>query len=163
MSSREWRHRIEDILDAIMEIQSFVAGATLEQFKTDAKTVKAVAADLMIIGEARHCSADAACARALQRLHSVQHHRQRVGQGGTGCSARGDRRGDRRRARSAASAHQVAVEPRDQALFDVALVRRLGDRVPFLRIDHQLGRHVERLQRVPAVGGLHHRYDRRAA
>lgn len=52
MSSREWRHRIEDILDTITEIQSFVAGATLEQFKTDAKTLKAVAADLMIIGEA---------------------------------------------------------------------------------------------------------------
>ena len=52
MSSREWRNRIEDILDAITEIQSFVAGATLEQFKTDAKTLKAVAADLMIIGEA---------------------------------------------------------------------------------------------------------------
>ncbi len=34
------------------EIQSFVAGATLEQFRTDAKTLKAVAADLMIIGEA---------------------------------------------------------------------------------------------------------------
>jgi uncharacterized protein with HEPN domain len=52
MSSREWRHRIEDILDAIAEIQSFVGGATQEQFKTDAKTLKAVAADLMIIGEA---------------------------------------------------------------------------------------------------------------
>lgn len=52
MSSREWRHRIEDILDAIAEIQSFVAGATQEQFATDAKTLKAVAADLMIIGEA---------------------------------------------------------------------------------------------------------------
>lgn len=52
MSSREWRHRIEDILDAIAEIQSFVAETTLEQFKADAKTLKAVAADLMIIGEA---------------------------------------------------------------------------------------------------------------
>lgn len=52
MSSREWRHRIEDILDAIAEIQSFVAGTTLDQFKADAKTLKAVAADLMIIGEA---------------------------------------------------------------------------------------------------------------
>ncbi len=50
MSSREWRHRIEDILDAIAEIQSFVA--TFEQFRSDAKTLKAVAADLMIIGEA---------------------------------------------------------------------------------------------------------------
>jgi uncharacterized protein with HEPN domain len=52
MSRRHWRSRIEDILDAITEIQSFVAGTTLEQFKTDAKTLKAVAADLMIIGEA---------------------------------------------------------------------------------------------------------------
>ena len=52
MSSRKWQRRIEDILDAIAEIQSFSAGATLEQFKTDAKTLKAVAADLIIIGEA---------------------------------------------------------------------------------------------------------------
>lgn len=52
MSPRDWRNRIEDILDAISEIQSFVGGASLEQFKSDAKTLKAVAADLMIIGEA---------------------------------------------------------------------------------------------------------------
>ena len=52
MSRRHWRSRIEDILDAITEIQSFVAGTTPEQFATDAKTLKAVAADLMIIGEA---------------------------------------------------------------------------------------------------------------
>lgn len=52
MSSREWRHRIEDILDAITEIHTFTEGATLEQFSADAKTLKAVAADLMIIGEA---------------------------------------------------------------------------------------------------------------
>jgi uncharacterized protein with HEPN domain len=52
MSSRTWRHRIEDILDAISEIQSFVADTAFEQFRTDTKTLKAVAADLMIIGEA---------------------------------------------------------------------------------------------------------------
>ena len=52
MSSRKWQRRIEDILDAITEIQAFTAGATLEQFRTDAKTLKAVAADLVIIGEA---------------------------------------------------------------------------------------------------------------
>ena len=52
MSSRKWQRRIEDILDAIAEIQAFTAGATLEQFRTDAKTLKAVAADLVIIGEA---------------------------------------------------------------------------------------------------------------
>jgi uncharacterized protein with HEPN domain len=52
VSSRNWQRRIEDILDAIAEIQSFSAGATLEQFKTDVKTLRAVAADLIIIGEA---------------------------------------------------------------------------------------------------------------
>jgi uncharacterized protein with HEPN domain len=52
VSSREWRHRVEDILDAIQEIQSFVDGMTVEQFRADAKTLKAIAADLMIIGEA---------------------------------------------------------------------------------------------------------------
>jgi uncharacterized protein with HEPN domain len=50
--AREWRHQIEDILAAITEIQTFASGATLEQFRADAKTLKAVAADLMIIGEA---------------------------------------------------------------------------------------------------------------
>ena len=52
MSSRKWRRRIEDILAAIAEIQVFSAGTTIEQFRTDAKTLKAVSADLIIIGEA---------------------------------------------------------------------------------------------------------------
>jgi uncharacterized protein with HEPN domain len=49
---REWIHRVEDILGAIAEIQSFVAGMTDDEFGEDARTLKAVAADLMIIGEA---------------------------------------------------------------------------------------------------------------
>ena len=65
MSSRTWQHRIEDIPDAISEIQSFVAGATFEQFKTDAKTLKAVAADLMVIGEAANHIPD-----QVQETHS---------------------------------------------------------------------------------------------
>jgi uncharacterized protein with HEPN domain len=52
VSSIKWRRRIEDILDAIAEIQAFSAGTTLEQFRTDAKTLKAVSPDLIIIGEA---------------------------------------------------------------------------------------------------------------
>jgi uncharacterized protein with HEPN domain len=43
---------VEDILDAIEEIQSFVRGLSYEQFQNDAKTLKAVAADLIVIGEA---------------------------------------------------------------------------------------------------------------
>jgi len=52
MSPRKWPRRVEDILDAIEEIQSFVRGLSYEQFQNDAKTLKAVAADLVIIGEA---------------------------------------------------------------------------------------------------------------
>lgn len=52
MSPRRWRDRVQDILDAIAEIQSFVAGMDFDQFRGDAKTLKAVSADLIIIGEA---------------------------------------------------------------------------------------------------------------
>lgn len=55
MSPRSGRERVQDILDAIAEIQSFVAGLSRDQFLCDAKTLKAVAANLIIIGEAsRH-------------------------------------------------------------------------------------------------------------
>jgi len=52
VSPRKWPRRIEDILDAVEELQSFVRGLTYGEFCTDAKTIKAVAADLAIIGEA---------------------------------------------------------------------------------------------------------------
>lgn len=55
MSPRSWQERIQDILGAVAEIETFVAGMTRDQFLTDAKTLKAVVADLTIIGEAaRH-------------------------------------------------------------------------------------------------------------
>jgi uncharacterized protein with HEPN domain len=55
MSPRPWQDRAQDILDAVTEIQTFIAGMSRDQFLADAKTLKAVAADLSIIGEAaRH-------------------------------------------------------------------------------------------------------------
>ena len=39
MSARLPQERILDILEAIGEIQEFVAGMTLEEFKTDRKTL----------------------------------------------------------------------------------------------------------------------------
>jgi uncharacterized protein with HEPN domain len=55
MSTRSWKERVEDILEAIHEIQAFVAGMTYAQFQGDAKSIKAVIADFTIIGEAaRH-------------------------------------------------------------------------------------------------------------
>jgi uncharacterized protein with HEPN domain len=52
VSLRAWQTRIEDILAASSEIGTFIAGLNYDQFCADAKTLKAVTADLMIIGEA---------------------------------------------------------------------------------------------------------------
>lgn len=52
MSSRNWKDRIQDILDAIAEIQSFVTNVPFEEFQDDMKTMRAVELDLIIIGEA---------------------------------------------------------------------------------------------------------------
>ena len=55
MSHRPWPERVRDILDVIEEIGAFCAGMSFEEFEGDAKTRKAVAADLAIVGEAaRH-------------------------------------------------------------------------------------------------------------
>lgn len=52
MSTRGWAERVEDILDAIAEIDAFIAGMELETFRSDARTVRAVELNLIIIGEA---------------------------------------------------------------------------------------------------------------
>ena len=57
MPPREWRLRVEDILEAIARIERYVEGLTFEQFQADQKTVDAVVRNLEIIGEAvRHLS-----------------------------------------------------------------------------------------------------------
>lgn len=59
MPPRDWRLRVEDILDAIARIERYVAGINSEQFKADQKTVDAVVRNLEIIGEAvRHLAAE---------------------------------------------------------------------------------------------------------
>jgi uncharacterized protein with HEPN domain len=52
MSPRSWTERVRDILDAIAEIEGFVADMTDERFAQDHRTQKAVVADLVILGEA---------------------------------------------------------------------------------------------------------------
>ncbi|HSL46838.1 MAG TPA: DUF86 domain-containing protein [Anaerolineales bacterium] len=52
MSPTDWRDRIRDILDAISEIQSFTRGMNDEEFKNDAKSIRAVEMNFIIIGEA---------------------------------------------------------------------------------------------------------------
>lgn len=51
MSPRGWRERIQDILDAITEIQAFTAGMDFEAFQADDKTIRAVELNFIIIGE----------------------------------------------------------------------------------------------------------------
>ena len=54
MSPRDWRERIQDIIDSAREIQSFMSGYTLERFRQDVKTIRAVELNFIIIGEAVH-------------------------------------------------------------------------------------------------------------
>ncbi|MBU0730597.1 MAG: DUF86 domain-containing protein [Proteobacteria bacterium] len=49
---REWRFRIEDILNSIRAIQEYTEGQTYEEFTIDRKTVDAVIRNFIIIGEA---------------------------------------------------------------------------------------------------------------
>ena len=52
MSTRSWKDRIEDILDALAEIRSFASNVDFEDFLHDKKTLKAIALDFIVIGEA---------------------------------------------------------------------------------------------------------------
>ena len=55
MPPRDWRLRIEDILEASGRVETYIAGLTFEQFQSDRKTVDAVVRNLEVIGEAaRH-------------------------------------------------------------------------------------------------------------
>jgi uncharacterized protein with HEPN domain len=50
--SRSFKNRIRDMLEAIVEIESFTEGITFEEFQQDQITVKAVLYNMAIIGEA---------------------------------------------------------------------------------------------------------------
>jgi uncharacterized protein with HEPN domain len=52
MSARDWRGRIEDILEAIGNLQEYVEGMSREKFAADKKTARAAAYDVGVIGEA---------------------------------------------------------------------------------------------------------------
>jgi uncharacterized protein with HEPN domain len=61
---RDWRIRFEDILDAIVRIQSYTEGLTVDVFLTDQKTQDAVIRNLEIIGECARLVDDETAARA---------------------------------------------------------------------------------------------------
>jgi uncharacterized protein with HEPN domain len=49
---RNWKIRVEDILEGISKIREYTRGMTYEQFSEDSKTVDAVIRNMEIIGEA---------------------------------------------------------------------------------------------------------------
>ena len=51
---RNWKLRIQDILESIENIEEYVKGQTLEFFSQDKKTFDAVIRNFEIIGEASH-------------------------------------------------------------------------------------------------------------
>jgi uncharacterized protein with HEPN domain len=59
--ARDWIERVRDIIAAINEIESFVAGMDRRQFLTDARTVKATLANFTIIGEAARSVPQVVC------------------------------------------------------------------------------------------------------
>lgn len=52
MSPRDWRLRVQDILDAIATIQLYTAGMDYFAFTHDRKTMDAVLRNITVIGEA---------------------------------------------------------------------------------------------------------------
>ena len=52
MSPRDWRDRVRDILDAIVEIQKFTSSMDYDTFRDDDKSIRAVEMNFIIIGEA---------------------------------------------------------------------------------------------------------------
>jgi len=56
---RDWRIRVEDIVEAASAIAGYIQGLTYEEFAEDRKTVDAVVRNLEVIGEAaRHVPED---------------------------------------------------------------------------------------------------------
>ncbi len=59
MSPRNWKYRLEDILEAIANAQAYIQDIRFDQFTGDKKTIRAVAYEISIIGEAvRHIPAE---------------------------------------------------------------------------------------------------------
>jgi uncharacterized protein with HEPN domain len=51
VSPRDWRERIQDILDAIAEIQKFTLESDFNSFAKDPRSIRAVEMNFIIIGE----------------------------------------------------------------------------------------------------------------
>ncbi len=64
MRCRDWKFRIEDILEAITAARTYTAGMDLDGFIRDRRTVDAVVRNLIIIGEAAVHVPEEVCQRS---------------------------------------------------------------------------------------------------
>jgi len=64
MPSRDWKLRIQDILEAIETVRKYVAGMTFDEFTRDQRTIDAVVRRLTIIGEASVHVPESVCERS---------------------------------------------------------------------------------------------------
>jgi uncharacterized protein with HEPN domain len=60
---REWRLRIEDMLEALEDIRRYASGKSAEDFRSDRKTIQAVLYNLAVLGEAARFVPDDVIAR----------------------------------------------------------------------------------------------------
>ena len=63
MPLRDWKFRIQDILDAVRTVHEYTQGMDFKSFTEDRKTVDAVVRNLIIIGEAAVQVPEEVCAR----------------------------------------------------------------------------------------------------
>ena len=63
MPLRDWKFRIQDILDAVGKVGEYTQGMDFKSFTEDRKTVDAVVRNLIIIGEAAIQIPEEVCAR----------------------------------------------------------------------------------------------------
>ena len=52
MKERDYRDYLQDILDSVCEIESYIKGMSYEDFKRDRKTINAVVRSIEVMGEA---------------------------------------------------------------------------------------------------------------
>lgn len=63
MPSREWKLRVEDILEAIAKIERYVEGMDFKDFQADDRSIDAVIRNLEVIGEAARHMPNEICER----------------------------------------------------------------------------------------------------
>ena len=63
MPSRDWKLRVQDILESLEAVERYIEGMTFEQFLRDPRTIDAVVRRFTIIGEASNHIPEEICRR----------------------------------------------------------------------------------------------------